>query len=361
MNDLKKTEEKVIYSLRDLYHKYGYSQFKISKFEPYDLYMQNKEFLVSGGIITFTDTDGTLMALKPDVTLSIVKNFRKDNTPLQKVCYNENVYRIAGAGRNYREIMQTGLECLGDVGIYEIAEVIILAVKSLRLISDHSVLDLSHMGILSRVIKELELDEKKAAELLHYLGEKNKDAIQYMLGQTKADKLLRLMDISGPISKSLPELRVLIDCEELSQLENLSLALTYAGVSDFVQIDFSIISDLHYYNDFVFRGYVEGIPAAILAGGQYDRLMEKMNKNAGGIGFAVYLDQLELLDERRDTYDLDTVLLYDNNCNLADIVKAANDLSDVGVFLSQETPKNMSYRRLVKLQDGRLTTIEENG
>lgn len=76
---------------------------KMSKFESYDLYMQNKEFLVSDGVITFTDTDGTLMALKPDVTLSIVKNYRA-HQPLQKVCYNENVYRIGGASKSYREI-----------------------------------------------------------------------------------------------------------------------------------------------------------------------------------------------------------------------------------------------------------------
>ena len=38
--------------------RYGYIQYKMSKFEPYDLYVQNKSFLVSEDILTFTDADG---------------------------------------------------------------------------------------------------------------------------------------------------------------------------------------------------------------------------------------------------------------------------------------------------------------
>lgn len=69
-----KKEEQVAFALRSLYKKYGYLPYKMSKFEPYDLYVANKEFLLGDGVITFNDTDGKLLALKPDVTLSIVKN-----------------------------------------------------------------------------------------------------------------------------------------------------------------------------------------------------------------------------------------------------------------------------------------------
>ena len=72
-NNISRTE-RAMYNLRNLYESYGYSQYKMSKFEEYDLYVRNKSFLVSDHIITFTDTDGKLMALKPDVTLSIIKN-----------------------------------------------------------------------------------------------------------------------------------------------------------------------------------------------------------------------------------------------------------------------------------------------
>ena len=109
-----KSGERAAFGLRDLYSAHGYTQYKMSKFEEYDLYAGNKDFLVSDNVITFTDTNGKLMALKPDVTLSIVKH-TKDNADLHKVYYDENVYRVSGSSRAYREIMQVGLECIGNV------------------------------------------------------------------------------------------------------------------------------------------------------------------------------------------------------------------------------------------------------
>lgn len=359
MNDLVKLEESVVFSLRELYRKFGYSQFKMSKFEPYDLYAQNKEFLVSAGVITFTDTDGTLMALKPDVTLSIVKNFKNDTT-IQKVCYDENVYRIAGAGSSYREITQTGLECLGNVGNYEICEVICLAVKSLRSISENFVLDLSHLGIVSSILSEMKLNEGETQYALCCLGEKNIDALIAAFGVERSQKLCALLNITGNISNAISQLRTMVNKSSLDQLEALCSVLMSEKLSDHVQIDFSIVSDGNYYNDFVFRGYVEGIPAAILAGGQYDRLMEKMSKQAKGIGFAVYLDQLELLDHRAADYDIDTVLIYDENAALTELASLAGTLSPDGVFLTKIAPTGMKYRKLMQFKDGRLITLEEN-
>ena len=66
-----KADERFVFELRSLYRSYGYTHYRMSKFEEYDLYVRNKDFLSSSGIITFTDTNGKLMALKPDVTLSI--------------------------------------------------------------------------------------------------------------------------------------------------------------------------------------------------------------------------------------------------------------------------------------------------
>ena len=80
-----KSEEKVIMRLRNIYRMHGYSCFKMSKFEEYDLYGQNKDFLVSDSVITFNDTNGKLMALKPDVTLSIVKNYNENLEGVKRV------------------------------------------------------------------------------------------------------------------------------------------------------------------------------------------------------------------------------------------------------------------------------------
>ena len=70
-------EERLLFQLRRLYRQYGYRPYRMSKFEEFELYAANRDFLDSSQIITFTDTDGMLMALKPDVTLSIHSSFSK--------------------------------------------------------------------------------------------------------------------------------------------------------------------------------------------------------------------------------------------------------------------------------------------
>ena len=128
-------EEKVISDFSRICERRGYSQYRMNKFEEYDLYVRNKDFLVSDSVITFTDTSGKLMALKPDVTLSIIKNGKDIPGEIQKVYYNESVYRVSKHTHSFREITQVGLEAIGAVDEYTIYEVLRLACESLGAIS----------------------------------------------------------------------------------------------------------------------------------------------------------------------------------------------------------------------------------
>lgn len=365
MNTLLKQEERVVYSLRELYRSRGYAPFKMSKFETYELYMQNKDFLVSDSVITFTETDGTLMALKPDVTLSIVKNFKKDSAPLQKVYYSENVYRREGAGHTFREIMQAGLECLGDIGCYELSEVILLAVKSLQTISDRFVLDISHMQIIKDILSSLSLDFDQETLILQAIADKNEDALD--LCGVDTTSLRALLQTCGYITDVLPQLADLCLSEEsryaCKQLETIAQVLKQNDLDRFVRLDFSIVNDMNYYNGIVFQGYVEGIPTGILAGGQYDKLMDKMNKNAGGIGFAVYLDQLERLNPENKKFDVDIVLLYGNDAEIPQLSAAAHELSAQGksILLLKENTASIRCRNLMQFENGKVKLLENYG
>ncbi len=361
MNELMKQDERAVFSLRSLYRRFGYSQFKMSKFEPYDLYMQNKDFLVSDGLIAFTDTDGTLMALKPDVTLSIVKNYRRTSVPVQKVYYNENVYRIAGAGNSFREIMQTGLECMGDVGLYEICEVILLAAESLKAVSPRFMLDISHMQIVWDILSALNLPFEEQALVLDGIRDKNEDAL------TAYPAVQKLIRTCGPITGILPELEPMCATpaakQALAQLQAIERMLQAHGLAEYVNLDFAIVNDMNYYNGIVFRGYVEGIPVGVLSGGEYDKLMEKMGKNAKGIGFAVYLDQLERLDTKGRDFDVDTVILYGDKEDPAALTKAAGQISADGrsVLLLQQIPEDLRYANVMKFEDGRVEPVGYHG
>ena len=58
MNPIWKNEEQAGIGLKSVYRRYGYIPYKMSRFEEYDLYVRNKDFLVSDQIITFSDRCG---------------------------------------------------------------------------------------------------------------------------------------------------------------------------------------------------------------------------------------------------------------------------------------------------------------
>lgn len=66
-------KERASFALRALYEAAGCRKYHMGRFEEYGLYQENRSFLSSEQVITFTDLDGRLLALKPDVTLSIAK------------------------------------------------------------------------------------------------------------------------------------------------------------------------------------------------------------------------------------------------------------------------------------------------
>ena len=357
MNDLYlNNEEKAIFALRALYEKYGYKQYKMCKFEEYDLYLKNKDFLISDNIIIFTDTDGRLMALKPDVTLSIIKNLADFSGSVQKVYYGENVYRASKSNSTFKEIMQSGLECIGNIDDYTIYEVLMLAAESLNTISADYVIDISHLGIVSAVIDSANCSADAKNQILKCIGEKNLSALCALEKSENVDltKVKELIATYGSLDKIMPFLESLECKKEVAQLIKVLSALEKNGYKDKIRIDFSVISDIKYYNGFVFKGFINGIPASVLSGGQYDRLMTRMKKDKEAIGFAVYLDMLELLYDNSQVYDVDTVILYNENTDIDAINKAIRRFTKKGgtVTLQRILPEKMRYKQVVTLTEG---------
>ena len=209
-----KYEEEIVFKLRSLYTAYGYRPYKMSKFEEYDLYVRNRDFLVSESVITFNDTDGRLLALKPDVTLSIVKNSTDVNGFVNKVYYNENVYRVSSRTETYREIMQTGLECIGDIDTYNVIEVLSLAAKSLEAISPDYVLDVSHMGIVFGLLEMTGADDITKSKIIECISSKNAHDLAKICNENNVDanvteKLCKFISIYGNINSVIEKLKAL--------------------------------------------------------------------------------------------------------------------------------------------------------
>ena len=343
--------------LSSLYGRWGYSRYTMSKFEEYDLYARNKDFLISDSVLTFTDRNGKLMALKPDVTLSIVKN-TADLETVQKLYYTENVYRVAKGADSFKEIMQMGLECIGPIDDYTICEVLLLAAESLNSISGQSILAVSDLGLLSGLIDSMGVAESGKTKLLGFMGEKNCHELaaacrSYGLEERDVQTLCDLVRLNGSPKEALPRLKTILDGRmhtELARLERIFAAL--GEREDMLRLDLSVVDDLHYYNGIVFKGFVAGVPTGVLSGGQYDKLMQKMKHTAGAIGFAVYMDMLERLENTQKQYDVDVVLLYDGACDAAAVAAKARRLMADGesVLVQKSLPADIRFRRVVNME-----------
>ena len=362
--------EQVTFALRSLYNRRGYAQYKMSKFEEYDLYARNKDFLISDNVITFTDLNGKLMALKPDVTLSIVKNSTDNPEGLQKLYYNENVYRVSKGAKSFREILQVGLEALGNVDDFCIAEVIELAAESLLAVSPDSILEISHLGLLSSLLSSFGIRKDQTDSLLRFISEKNLHELTAAcqaagVSSENIQILTKLVSLSGPAAEVLPQVLSLlqgrVDSIILDQFQRVLASLSGSKIAAALSIDFSVVDDIHYYNGFVFKGFISGLPSSVLSGGQYDKLMKKMGRKSNAIGFAVYMDLIERLAPPRAEYDVDTVLLYDADSDLTALRRQAEALRQSGsVLVRQQIPAELSFRRLFKLQGSEVIPIEDN-
>ena len=358
-----KEEEKIAFALRSLYRKYGYLSYKMSKFEKYDLYVENKEFLVGDGVITFNDTNGKLLALKPDVTLSIIKN-DIDSGEKRKVYYNENIYRISGKTKQFKELMQIGLECIGDIGIYDIYETLYLAAESLATVSENFVLDISHLGILSSVLEEIALGEPFNKEVMQKIAEKNVHELKalctlYNVSERQKEKLTTIINAYGSPKKVLKMLAPICQTGEAvkayESLKTLCELLAKTEYADKIRIDFSVVNDMNYYNDIVFKGFIDGIGEGVLSGGRYDKLLARMHRKSGGIGFAVYLDLLEGFGAEKHGTDVDVLVLHDENTPVERIAETVQKLIEEGNSVSvQKAEGKLRYKKLIRLVGGEI-------
>ena len=362
-------DERAALALRALYRAHGYTQYKMNKFEEYDLYVRNKDFLISDNVITFTDTSGKLLALKPDVTLSIVKN-SNGKGGVEKVYYQENVYRVSGRTHAFREIMQVGLECIGDIEAYCLFEVLTLAAKSLTAISGDAVLDISHLGIVSAVLDALHLSGNTRKEILRCIGEKNLHELSAIATAAGVDtgklQMLKTLVTSYGAPREvlqtlLPLLTDTVPADMLAEFASLLTALESSPVGNIIRLDFSVVGDIGYYNGIVFKGFVAGVPDGLLSGGEYNGLMRKMGKSENAIGFAVYLDALERLLESTERYDVDTVLLYEAGVDPAALGAAVDRLTREGatVLALCTLPDKLRYHRLLKFDGKEAKPLEK--
>ena len=305
-------KERASFALRALYEAAGCRKYHMGRFEEYGLYQENRSFLSSEQVITFTDLDGRLLALKPDVTLSIAKTAQPAPGETLRYYYHENVYRPSAESHTFKEISQMGLEMLGAVGEAQVQQAVCLAARSLDALGAEWVLEVSHMGYLFGLFDALGVPDAARAKLLEKLREKNAHELRAAAGAAgladAADILCSVLGLCGSYADTLAKAAALCKNDAMraavAELEALAVPLEKAG--GVIRLDMTLAGEMEYYNGLVFQGYLKALPRPLLKGGRYDLLLQKFTPGAGAIGFAVYLDELDRLNAMPPVQHQDT-------------------------------------------------------
>ncbi len=320
-----KKDEIVGLKLRKLFESYGYAQYKMSKFEEYSFYMDNKSFLKSEQIIAFSDKSGRLMALKPDITLSIAKNSRAKEGISEKLYYNESVYRYAKHSKEYKEFQQMGLEFMGEIDDYQTLEIVTLALKSLEVISEDFVLDLSHMGLIAGLFELINItsDTEKENLLACIVGKNSHDlektAASYSISKQNISLLKDVLACPNSLTEAIDFWKKIAKNDTLiCAVDDLVRLCNNFATSNYLKklrLDISIVNDTNYYNNLIFQGYIKNLPFMVLSGGRYDPLLYKFGRNINAMGFALSIDELSRYFPLQKDKNEAVAVVYDASTN----------------------------------------------
>ena len=123
-----------------------------------------------------------------------------------------------------------------------------------------------------------------------------------------------MIHLRAPLEEAVAKLSALPLGEHaaaaLSELARVARALR--GTPN-LYLELSLRSDERYYQGVVMRGYIPGVPSPVLSGGRYDGLMRRLHRDAGAMGFAVYLNLLERVLPEPEALDTDVLILHDGS------------------------------------------------
>ena len=332
--------------------------------------MENKNFLKNPNIITFHDLDGRLMALKPDVTLSIAKNTRANAHSTAKVYYQENVYWLEKQSGGYKEVNQLGLESIGRLDALSYYEVLALAQDTLAAISDSHRMQVSHIGFWVALLDGLSIEEGLRKALFACIHGKRLHELKTLLegaGVTPfaAQLILKAASLCGSFTDTLAAARSIAISngmtDALNELETVYGLLQQKGCAEQMTLDFSLVNDCDYYDGLIFQGYVEGVPRALLFGGYYGKLLRKFGKTLDAIGFAVYLNELDVLFRSQHGADVDALILYDETADFSALLTEAESLRARGgglrVRVEKKLPEDVRYDKLYRFTQNGLEEV----
>ncbi|NLY92059.1 MAG: ATP phosphoribosyltransferase regulatory subunit [Firmicutes bacterium] len=338
----RKMEEKAL----KLFRSYGYEEVSTPTFEYLEVIEARTGRNSWEELYLFIDREGRILSLRPEMTVAIARgaatHLREAVFP-QRLCYIANVFRhVQPQKAQYREFWQMGIELLGASGARADAEVINIAVETLRTMGlDNFKISLNQIAIFNSLLDDSGLEEEEK-RLVRRLVE-NKDLVELgrVLNNAKIEDDLKeiiaklpvlhggieVLDRLGPVEQNRRA------AQAVAELGKVYEDLKAYGVNEHIVIDMGVLRGLDYYTGIVFEGYSSELGYGLLGGGRYDNLLQQYGFPCPATGFAIGMDRLALVLKEPDE---EPVRLLVGGTNWELMVEKARELREQGYIVETD-------------------------
>ena len=288
-------------AMRDTCHRFGFGEVVTPTFEQSELFTLRSGEAIVDEMYVFKDKGDREMALRPEITASVIRFFVNEMSNLPKplkLYYVGNCFRYENpqSGR-YREFFQLGAELIGNENPETDAEVISLAVESLRAtgLQDFNV-RIGHIGILKSLVLEGIDDRTLAGNVLRMIDKADFDTLAQTLetNGVAGDLMESITNIAGT-KGGVDVLESVEESKANEHLKELFEILKLQGLDD-CQLDLGIVRGLDYYSGMVFEIDAPrlGAEKQVLGGGSYTLSELFGGESVFSTGFAIGIDRVML-------------------------------------------------------------------
>jgi ATP phosphoribosyltransferase regulatory subunit len=295
-----------------VFETWSYEEVITPSVDYYDLFEQGMGQTEAQRGFRFTDNDGRLLALRPDVTSSVARiaaTLLADRPRPLRFCYAAPVFRQQPQSHAEwrRENTQLGCELIGVGGKPPDLEVLRVAAEILRRLDLQSsyCITINNVEIFNGLAAELDLDTPAREQLRRLIDTRETAELHRFLREISSvdgRAFAQLAQLTGK-RHVLQAARDVIHNERslsaLNALEDLWTEIESLGLENEFEIDLGDVPSLDYYTGLTLKIFVHGAGASVGRGGRYDGLTGNFGRAEPAVGFVLNLDALTEVVGRR--------------------------------------------------------------
>ncbi|MEN6429401.1 MAG: ATP phosphoribosyltransferase regulatory subunit [Coriobacteriales bacterium] len=297
--------ESVARAMSDVFSAWGYAPVETPVVEELGTLERGVGGGVGEGMFRLFDVDGSLLALRPEMTVPIARlaaSRLADQPGPHRVRYVAPVFREHVSLRGQaRQFTQAGVELIGQRGPAADAEVVAVAADALTAAGlEGFVIGLGTVKLLHDLVAAADAPAEWGEAVLaaaheHNIVEVDRLASEMFVPPQVGEALKAAFRLRGG-AEALAECRALLEAcgreETLSDLSETYRILEALGYADAVVLDFGIVRSFDYYTGLVLEVYARGLGLPIGGGGRYDRLLAAFDHPSPAAGLALGLERV---------------------------------------------------------------------